>query len=127
MSGSFYQLNQKYNQLLALIKSIPTSYNLTSVLTAGNGGNGLSSSITGTATFRGGGGGGGHQQNLGGTRGLGGTGGGGNGGLDGSTVATSGTANTGGGGGGAGGDGVTFFPGGAGGSGSVIIRFPSFI
>ena len=41
MSGSFYQLNQKYNQLLALIQGIPTSHNLTSVLTAGDDAGGL--------------------------------------------------------------------------------------
>ena len=41
MSGSFYQLNQKYNQLLALIQALPTTHNLTDVLTAGDDAGGL--------------------------------------------------------------------------------------
>lgn len=41
MSGSYYQLNQKYNQLLAIINGIPTSYDLQSVLTAGDAAGGL--------------------------------------------------------------------------------------
>jgi len=61
------------------------------------GGNGLESSITGTANYYGGGGGGGQ----GGGTGLGGNGGGGNGGRT-NTSGTNGTANTGGGGGGQG-------------------------
>ena len=41
MSGSFYQLNQKYNQLLALIQGLPTTHDLTEVLTAGDDAGGL--------------------------------------------------------------------------------------
>ena len=81
----------------------------------GVGGAGLQSSITGTATFRGGGGGNGG--NLGGLDG--GIGGGGAGSTSGD--GTAGTANTGGGGGGSG-----IYQGGsggAGGSGVVIIRY----
>jgi hypothetical protein len=70
------------------------------VQSTSGGGNGLSSSITGSAVTRGGGGAG--------NAGTGGTGGGGNGG-------SSGTANTGGGGGGTAGNG---------GSGIVIVRYP---
>ena len=81
---------------------------------AGNGGVGVLSSITGTATFYAGGGGG--SVYAGGTRGLGGSGGGGNGGNSG-TSGSAGTANTGGGGGSE--DQATGY---AGGSGIVIIR-----
>lgn len=79
------------------------------------GGDGVSSSITGSAVFRAGGGGGGQ---AGGSN-AGGDGGGGAGNQNG--AGTAGTANTGGGGGGArnaGGGG-----GGAGGSGIVILRY----
>jgi len=89
----------------------------------GDGGIGVSSSITGTATYYAGGGGGGGYTALGTTQGLGGTGGGGAGGNQNSGIA--GTANTGGGGGGAG---VGFNSagfGGAGGSGIVIIAYPN--
>lgn len=78
---------------------------------AGAGGDGLSSSINGTATFRAGGGGGSSKTT---THGAGGLGGGGAGGVTG----TAGTANTGGGGGGGRGG-----NGGNGGSGIVIIRY----
>ncbi len=100
----------------------------------GNGGPGLSSSITGVATWRGGGGGGGAWQ--GNTGGLGGGYGSFNvahvqkaGGGDGSANSTvpstlNGIANTGGGGGGISGY-STPDSGGAGGSGVVIIRYPS--
>ena len=84
----------------------------------GAGGNGLQSSISGTATYYGGGGGGGLYST--GTPGAGGLGGGGAGVTGGSTPGVAGTANTGGGGGG------TDYPGGnsgAGGSGIVIIRY----
>ena len=84
--------------------------------TPGNGGNGVQSSINGTATYYAGGGGGGSRSANGSTGGLGGgapgTGGGG---------STSGTANTGGGGGGGGYSGGVS---GAGGSGIVIISYP---
>lgn len=83
--------------------------------TGGNGGNGVANSITGVSTYYGGGGGGGSYY----TRGIGGLGGGGQG--DGGTGGggsggTAGTANTGGGGGGC-------FCGG--GSGVVIISYPT--
>jgi hypothetical protein len=79
----------------------------------GKGGDGLASSISGTATTRAGGGGGGAS-------GAGGAGGGGAGGTPG---GNDGTANTGGGGGG--GYGGTTVTGGHGGSGVVIIRYLS--
>jgi hypothetical protein len=97
---------------------------------SGNGGNGVSSSITGSPVTRAGGGGGGVYTIFGGgspTKGLGGSGGGGNGGGDtppSTPNATSGTVNTGSGGGGAGlgncGTGITS---GSGGSGIVVIRY----
>ena len=77
-----------------------------------NGGNGIQSSITGTATYRGGGGGGEGSS-------TGGQGGGANGATAGNVTAPSGTANTGGGGGGGGSAGGA---GGSGGSGVVIVR-----
>ncbi len=80
-----------------------------------HGGDGLSSSITGSAVTRGGGGGGNNDS----TNQPGGDGGGGLGGSESSSVAGNGTANTGGGGGG--GSGAQ--PGaGNGGSGVVILR-----
>lgn len=85
---------------------------------AGNGGNGIANSISGASvTYAGGGGGGGD-----GAKGTGGTGGGGDGGTT-SLNAVAGTANTGGGGGG-GGDSATSNSA-AGGSGIVIISFPT--
>ena len=88
----------------------------------GNGGVGLSNSISGTATFyAGGGGGGGSGVGAGGT---GGSGGGGNGGAQ-TTAPTPATANSGGGGGGANGNTGVFVSGGQGGSGVVIISYPS--
>jgi len=81
----------------------------------GAGGVGVSSSITGTATYYAGGGGGGGYS----TGGAGGNGGGGAGGSG--TVGSRGAANTGGGGGGGGSSGGTI--GGAGGSGVVIISY----
>jgi hypothetical protein len=72
--------------------------------------------------FAGGGGGSGSTQD-GYTRGTGGLGGGGDG-QNGATVGTSGTANTGGGGGGGGRQSNITYPGGAGGSGIVIVRYP---
>ena len=87
---------------------------------AGNGGNGIASSITGSSTlYAGGGGGGAIDTNSGAseTAGLGGLGGGGNG----STVGNggAGTNGLGGGGGGVGHQGV----GGNGGSGLVVVRY----
>lgn len=86
----------------------------------GDGGDGVSSNIDGTPTYRAGGGGGGANNDAGntGAGGTGGLGGGGNGVRSG--TAGPGTANTGGGGGGGyriGGAGA------AGGSGVVIIRY----
>ncbi len=85
----------------------------------GAGGIGLSSSITGTATFYGGGGGGGRSSNGG----SGGNGGGGSGGSN--SAGAAGTTNRGGGGGGADGGGSNIFSGGRGGSGIVIISYPT--
>jgi hypothetical protein len=87
----------------------------------GAGGVGLSSSISGTATFYAGGGGGG-AFNGGGSGGTGGNGGGGNGSA--TTTNTAGTANLGGGGGGGGAiGGPVYYAGAAGGSGVVIISY----
>ena len=93
----------------------------------GNGGVGLSSSITGTATFRGGGGGGaGWSPSY--SPGAGGNGGGGAGGSVPSASSNpgpypiDGATNTGGGGGG---QSQTSTAGAAGGSGVVILRYPS--
>jgi len=93
---------------------------------AGNGGNGLQSSITGTVTYYAGGGAGGSVSSAGGgsatSVAYGGLGGGGNGDLYNSIAAQSGAANTGGGGGGSC---ATSPGGGSGGSGVVIISLPS--
>jgi len=86
---------------------------------SGNGGVGLASSITGSSVTRGGGGGG-ALYNAG-TAGTGGTGGGGNGGTNPSPAGVAGTVNTGGGGGGA----HTANASGGGGSGIVILRYPT--
>jgi hypothetical protein len=85
-----------------------------------DGGDGVSSSITGSAVTRAGGGGSGAvtAANVGGE---GGTGGGGDGGDNGLDNAESGLANTGGGGGGSSDE--DFFTPGSGGSGIVIIRY----
>lgn len=90
----------------------------------GKGGDGVQSSITGTATYYGGGGGGGSN---GGTRGLGGLGGGGAGGRSGQ-ICVDGTPNTGGGGGGRSETTPpdTSAPGASGGSGIVIVRYRLF-
>ena len=84
------------------------------------GGDGLSSSINGTATYYAGGGGAGVWGAYRPTGGPGGLGGGGKGGNAGGAPGTNGTANRGAGGGG-GGDGQP--AGGNGGSGIVIIRY----
>ena len=90
-----------------------------------NGGDGVSNSITGSAVTYAGGGGGGTN---GGTQALGGAGGGGNGGYSASQLGQPGTDGL-GGGGGAGGFPTSSpgFNGGAGGSGLLVLRFPSFI
>lgn len=92
---------------------------------SGPGGAGLSTSISGTAIFRAGGGGGGWAYGYGTSKGgAGGIGGGGNGGQDGA-VGAAGAVNTGGGAGGGGYGGTpTDRPGGTGGSGIAIIRYP---
>ena len=87
---------------------------------SGNGGDGLSNSISGTATYYAGGGGGGEIN--GGRTGDGGLGGGGDGHVN--AAGDNGTANTGGGGGGGSYTG-SYFDGGNGGSGIVIIRYTS--
>jgi hypothetical protein len=94
----------------------------------GNGGVGVSTSISGSSVFYAGGGGGSAYSN--GSRGTGGNGGGGNGckGSDPSnTAGTAGGTNTGGGGGGAShpANGADRGYGYAGGSGRVIIKIPS--
>ena len=80
------------------------------------GGDGLQTSISGSATYYGGGGGGAGQSGVG----AGGLGGGGSGPQG---PGSSGSINTGGGGGGMGTDAPTGFSG-SGGSGIVIIRYP---
>lgn len=85
----------------------------------GAGGAGLLVNIPGGGTFGGGGGGG---ADSGGTAGAGGAGGGGTGGTGVGGNPTNGTANTGGGGGGAG-NGTD--AGGNGGSGKVVITYPT--
>lgn len=88
---------------------------------AGDGGDGVSSSITGSATTRAGGGGGSVHTLATGPLGAGGAGGGAAGSF--SVNAPAGTINTGGGGGGQGG--LSAPLGGLGGSGVVILRYPS--
>ena len=108
-------------QELSVVTGSPTDINPNNL--AGNGGVGLSNSITGSAVFYAGGGGGGR----GGTtislsgQGEGGNGGGGRGssGNQSPNTVTAGVANTGGGGGGAGHPNTTSA---AGGSGIVILR-----
>ena len=96
--------------------------NSSSTCNAGDGGAGVTSSITGSAITRAGGGGGGIRSDIGSSvPGTGGTGGGGNGGSANSN-GNNGTVNTGGGGGGGSGDDATYI-GGSGGSGVVILRW----
>lgn len=87
----------------------------------GDGGDGISSSITGVLTFYGGGGGGGSNPDPGGLGGRGGGGTGGVGNLGSATPPTPGTQHFGGGAGGAANSG-----GADGGAGIVIIKVPSF-
>ena len=94
-------------------QSVPAS----SGAVAGSGGVGLSNSITGTLITYAGGGGGGNTNGT--TAGTGGSGGGGNGGVH-PSGGNAGTNNLGGGGGGSGAT-----TGGVGGSGIVIISYPS--
>lgn len=92
----------------------------------GNGGAGVASSITGSSVFRAGGGGGAVLNNGSGgqTAGVGGNGGGGYGGRDGAVSSGfAGDVNTGSGGGG--GNINSSGTSGAGGSGIVILRYPS--
>jgi len=87
--------------------------------TGGNGGSGVASTITGSSVIYAGGGGG--RGNV--TAGAAGSGGGGKG-EDNNSASVAGTANTGGGGGGGHGTGVAT-GGKNGGSGVVILRYPS--
>ena len=92
--------------------------------TAGNGGNGLVSTISGSSVTYAAGGGGGYLNNgTSGTAGTGGSGGLGGNGASGSSGGTGGSAsaNTGSGGGGA----AAVANGGSGGSGIVVIKIPS--
>jgi hypothetical protein len=86
----------------------------------GAGGAGVASTITGSSVTRAGGGGAGGYNASGGS---GGAGGGGNGSSN--AGATAGTVNTGGGGGASGASTNGNFPGGAGGSGIVVLSYPS--
>lgn len=92
--------------------------------TGGNGGNGITTSISGSSVAYGGGGGGGAGQftNQSQPVGSGGNGGGGSG-ATGSSSGGNGTPNRGGGAGGQGGG--NSYGGAAGGSGVVILRYPS--
>jgi RHS repeat-associated protein len=88
---------------------------------AGNGGNGLSNSITGSAVYYGGGGGGGYYDSNNGRPGYGGQGGGGNGGANYTyNNGAPGVSNTGGGGGGTYG---YMGSGGSGGSGIAVVSY----
>ena len=93
----------------------------------GDGGDGLQNNITGTNTYYAGGGGGGQYlyNTASGTYGDGGSGGGGNGGRPNAINGTYGISNTGGGGGGASADSGFAPNGGNGGSGTVIIKYPT--
>jgi hypothetical protein len=87
---------------------------------------GVATTISGSSVYYAGGGAAGSTDNPGNAVMAGGQGGGGAGGLSGLVLASSGTTNTGGGGGGAGGPQDTAFSyGAAGGSGVVILRYPS--
>jgi len=90
---------------------------------AGKGGDGIPSRITGIMVYRAGGGGGGTYPSTA-VGGSGGLGGGGNGASGININGQNGSPNTGGGGGGNSGGGGTNTFGGAGGSGIVIVRYP---
>lgn len=97
--------------------------NVQTSVRAGSGGIGYPSSITGTSIrYAGGGGGASWQGNPSNLSGFGGEGGGANGATNNATPAGA-TANTGGGGGAHGGESTGF--GGNGGSGVIIVRYPS--
>ena len=89
--------------------------------TGGNGGTGVQNSITSTATFYAGGGGGGSFNNN--NVGSGGSGVGGN--ANARAAGSPGTSNTGGGGGGGSYSGSAHTDGASGGSGIVILRYPT--
>ena len=92
----------------------------------GNGGAGASNSITGTALFYAGGGGGGSQDGSNaGTPGTGGAGGGGTGMAYSASFISANNAEENTGGGGGGGNSTANLPSGIGGSGVVILRYPS--
>jgi hypothetical protein len=93
---------------------------VTNRATGGNGGIGISSSITGSSVQYAGGGGGGADTGTGGV----GTYGGGSGGIP-RALGNDGTVNTGGGGGAAGYGATLNSSSGAGGSGVVILRYPN--
>jgi hypothetical protein len=91
----------------------------------GNGGDGLSYSISGSAvTYAGGGGAGASADGGGNSPGAGGAGGGGSGGTQPTGAGADGASNTGGGGGAGSGGGVPL-SGGKGGSGIVIVSYPT--
>ncbi len=95
--------------------------NNANVNSAGDGGNGYASDISGQLKYYGGGGAGGAGDNAASDAiGIGGLGGGGNGGYAALQNGEGGEVNTGGGGGGSGSDGTSA---GAGGSGVVIVRW----
>jgi hypothetical protein len=91
---------------------------------SGNGGAGIASAITGSVVTYGGGGGGGCANSINTNFGLGGVGGGGNATT---TTGVNGGGNTGGGGGGGSYVGPTFYAGGNGGSGIVVVRYPGTV
>ena len=91
--------------------------------TGGNGGDGLLSSISGTPTYYAGGGGGGSSESS--SEATGGSGGGGNGGNPSDGIGHKGTSSTGGGGGGSYSPPGNVRVGGDGGSGIVIISYPT--
>ena len=97
-----------------------TGFSGVSSVKGGDGGAGLSSTITGTSITRAGGGGGGAESGT--PAGSGGAGGGGAGGA-GNNNGVAGTANTGGGGGGSRDQAATGGNGANGGSGIVIVRY----
>ena len=97
-----------------------------STYVGGNGGAGTANSITGTSVFYAGGGGGNGYTASGGTGGVGGGGNGGQYGGGGEYIGTNGALNTGGGGGGSYSNSGTFqLQGMNGGSGIVILRYPT--
>ncbi len=98
----------------AFVATVNGDARVSGISAAGNGGNGSASSVTGLATYYAGGGGGGLTQN--GNAGSGGLGGGGAGSA---SLATAGTSSLGGGGGGG------ALSGAVGGSGAIVLRYPT--